>query len=201
MFATLRRHRTWVLVLIIAVMIIPLLYWANPSTRMRGGGAGGGQGPEINGKLVTQTMLNNAAREVKLLYFLNFRKWPEDDVERAQQVGFDIDTEAYLRLFRVSKAEEAGVHVADQTVADLARRLLGDYPLDRFAKDVLEPRGLTADDFERFVRNDAAIQQLGNIIGAAGRLITPQEAETLFRRDHQEMSADIVFFSLSNYLS
>src|ERR1043166_9972923 len=40
-----------------------------------------------------------------------------------------------------------------------------------------------------------------DLIGAAGRLITPQEAETLFRRDHQEMSADIVFFSLSNYLS
>jgi peptidyl-prolyl cis-trans isomerase D len=146
-------------------------------------------------------MYSEALREVELLYFLNFRKWSDQDTERAQQIGFDKENESYLRLFRVAKAEEAGIHVADETVAQLAHRLLGDYPLDRFEKEVLQPVGLNAMDFERFVRNDAAIQQLSAVIGAAGRLVTPAEAEELYRRDHQEVAGEIVYFPISNYLS
>ena len=190
------------MITISALVIISFLYYFNPSQRAnRDRNAASGRGPEINGKIVTQKMLGEAAREVRLLYFLNFHKWPDEDTERAQQMNFDIETEAYLRLFRVGKAEEAGIHVSDQIVAELAHRLLGDYPLDKFSHDVLQPRGLTADDFERFVRNDSAIQQLSTVVGAAGRLITPAEAEALFRREHQEVSGDIAFFHLSNYLS
>ncbi len=200
MFATLRKHRTSVLVMIIVLMIIPLLYW----TDQRGGsgrGGGGSKGTEINGRIVTPRMLASVEREVRLLYFLNFRKWPEADHERAQQIGFDLENEAWLRLFRVGKAEEAGIQVSDKAVADLAHRLLGDYPVDKFEKEVLQPNGLNADDFERFVMHDAAIQQLSSVVGAAGRMITPSEAEALYRREHQELSGDIVIFSLSNYLN
>ena len=37
-------------------------------------------------------------------------------------------------------------------------------------------------------------------IGLAGALITPQEAAAIYQREHQELSAQIVFFSASNYL-
>lgn len=199
MFATLRRHRNWVLVLIVAFMIIPLLYW----TDQRAPGSGGGPANvvEINGKAVTPKMLGDAVREVRLLYFLNFRKWPDQDHERALQIGFDEENEAYLRLFRVGKADEAGIRVADVAVAGLAHRLLGDYPIDKFEKEVLIPNRLTAFDFERFVRNDAAIQQLSTVVGAAGRLITPAEGEALYRRERQELAGDIVLFHLTNYLN
>jgi len=202
MFGTIRRHKNWLWYVIIVVIIISFVYYFNPSQRGgRNRGGGTAKALEINGKVVTPKMIRDSEHEVRLLYYLNFRKWPEQDAERAQQINFDLENEAYLRMFRVSKAEEAGVQIGDITVAEFAHRLLGDFPLDKFAKEVLEPNGLTADDFERFVRNDAAIQQLSAVVGAAGRLVTPAEAEALYRRDHQELGGDIVYFNISNYLS
>lgn len=207
MFGTLRKHRNWVLVIIIAFMVVPLLYWTD-QTGGRGGGGGGATGPKVNGKTITAKMIEDYAREVRLLYFLNFRKWPEEDRERAQQIGFDLENEAYLRLFRVAKAEEMGVEVSDDLLRDLTIRLLGDpaqggMPVDKFAREVLSQSSppLTLDDFERFVTHDAAIQQLGSAVGAAGRLVTMDEAEEAYRRERQELAGDIVFFSLSNYLN
>ena len=202
MFGTIRRHQSWLWFVIIGFMIVGLLWWTDQTTgRPGGGGSSGRNAPQINGKAITAKMLGEAEREVRLLYFLNFRKWPDQDHERARQMGFDLETESYLRLFRAGKAEEAGVRVSDQAIVDLVHRLLGDYPIDKFAKEVLEPAGLKVDDFERFVTRDAAIQQLSSVVGASGRLVPPVEAEALYRRDHQELAGDIVFLPASNYLS
>ena len=73
--------------------------------------------------------------------------------------------------------------------------------IQAFVKQVLTPEGLTAEDFERFARNDLVIQQLVQMMGLNGSLITPQEAAAAYQREHQEVSAQIVFFSASNYLS
>jgi hypothetical protein len=201
MFGTIRRHQSWLLIVIIAAVIISFVVYFQP-----GGGPSNtntnASAFELNGKPVTEKMIQGAAREVRLLYFLNFRRWPEQDTERAQQMGFDIEQEAYLRLFRAAKAEEAGIRIPDQTVADLARRLMGDnVDATRFTQELLTPNGLSLDDFERFVRNDAAIQQLSTVVGAAGRLVTPAEAESIYRQENQEIGGDIVFLNLSNYLS
>ena len=45
------------------------------------------------------------------------------------------------------------------------------------------------------------MEQLQQAIGLTGELVTPQEAAAAYQRDHQELSAQIVFFSASNYLS
>jgi parvulin-like peptidyl-prolyl isomerase len=65
----------------------------------------------------------------------------------------------------------------------------------------LHPKGLTAENFENFVRQYLVMEQLQQAIGLTGELITPQEAAAAYQRDHQELSAQIVFFSASNYLS
>ena len=66
---------------------------------------------------------------------------------------------------------------------------------------MLASEGLTAEDFERFARNDLAIQQLVQSLGLTGSLVTPQEAADAYQHERQEMSAQIVFFPASNYLS
>lgn len=202
MFGTIRRHQSWLWIVIIVVIIISFVVYFNPAQGSGNrSGAGAGNLPQIDGKVITTRMFQDAQREVRLLYFLNFRKWPEEDQQRAQQLNFDMENESYLRLLKMARVQEAGIHVADTTVAEFAHRLLGDFPLDKFSKEVLEKNGLTADDFERFVRNDAAIQQLSSVVGAAGRMVTPADAEALYRRDHQELAGEIVFVHLSNYLS
>ena len=128
MFGTIRRHQSWLWIVIIVVIIISFVVYFNPAQRSgNGSGAAGGNLPKIDGKVITPRMMGDAQREVRLLYFLNFRKWPEEDQQRAQQVGFDMENESYLRMLRVAKAQEAGIHIADTTVAEFAHRLLGDY--------------------------------------------------------------------------
>jgi hypothetical protein len=199
MFGTIRRHQSWLWVFIIGVMIVSLLYWVDQ--RPRGADGSVIEAPEVAGKKVTPKMLRDAQTEARLLYYLNFGKWPEMDAENARQNGFDLEEQAYLRLLRVGLAEQAGVEVSDQAIAAIARRLLGDYPLDRLEKEVLAPAGVTLEDFERFLANDAAIQQLSSVVGAAGRMVTPTEAEALYRERNQEMAGELVLFSISNYLS
>src|SRR5205814_3762759 len=38
-------------------------------------------------------------------------------------------------------------------------------------------------------------------IGMTGALVTPQEAQELYRREHQELVVEAAFFSLSNHLA
>ena len=73
--------------------------------------------------------------------------------------------------------------------------------MDAFVKQFLQPEGLTAADFERYVRHDLVIQQLIQTMGLPGELVTPQEAAAEYEREHREFSAQAVFFSASNYLS
>src|SRR5688500_229567 len=101
MFGTIRRHQKWLLGVIIVVVIIAFVFYFDPTVQNRSQNQGPTEVFELNGQPVTQKMLQDSAREVRLLYFLNFRKWPEQDTERAQQIGFDVETEAYLRMFRV----------------------------------------------------------------------------------------------------
>src|SRR6185436_8581887 len=135
MFGTIRRHQTWLWAVIITLTIISFLWFFNPSDRgNRGRGGGGARGPQINGRTITPTMIAEAEREVRFIYFLNNRKWPEQDAENSKQI--DWENEAFLRLFRFGKAEELGIHVSEAALAESARRFLGDMPLDKFVKEV-----------------------------------------------------------------
>jgi hypothetical protein len=60
---------------------------------------------------------------------------------------------------------------------------------------------MTAQDFENFVRQYLAMEQLQRAVGLPGVLVTSQEAAAAYQSDHQELSTQIVFFSASNYLS
>jgi hypothetical protein len=73
--------------------------------------------------------------------------------------------------------------------------------MSKFLELVLQPRGFTDDDFRRFVRADITVQQLQMSLGLSGALVPPQEAGRLYDREHQEVSAQAVFFSSTNYLS
>jgi len=70
-----------------------------------------------------------------------------------------------------------------------------------FIQKVLEPHGLQVADFERYVQHFMGLQELINTFGLSGGLVTPQEARSLYERDHQEIAAEAVFFSASNYLA
>lgn len=206
MIGTIRKHSGWLWILIAGLTIISFVaFMGSAPSRGRGGGGGGGELGTIYGRIVTQPDYMAAKKEFAIFYFLHYNEWPD----RAQNLTeADREKEIYLRLMLTRKAKALGVYVSDDDVAAAASAMLNSMgrngqtvPMDEFVQRVLMPEGLTADDFATFVRCDLEIQQLEQAMGMAGDLVTPQEAALFYQRDHQEASAQIVFFSASNYLS
>ena len=205
MIGTIRKHSSWLWLVIITLTIISFLWWgASPATRGGGGGRTGNFGT-VYGKEITAETYEKAKREFFMFYWLHYGEWPN---KRAGVTGADIDRETYIRLLISEKAKSLGIHVNDDAMATAAAELLRSLgrngqalPMDQFVTKVLQPEGLTVLDLQNYLRSDLTVQQTIMTLGLAGSLVTPQEASGLYDREHQEVSAQAVFFSASNYLS
>jgi hypothetical protein len=206
MFGTIRKHQTWLWAIIITLTIISFVYFFSPATKIdssRGGGAY--NFGSINGERISQEQYYNARREVMLFYLFKTGNWLDE--QEARKAQLDVERETYFRLLLIQKQEQLGIRVGSDQLADVARTLLQPFQKSgitsptMFVQKVLEPRGLQVDDFERFLRHELGIQQLAATIGLSGKLVTPQEAQALYVREHQELSTEAVFFSASNHLS
>jgi hypothetical protein len=205
MIGTIRKHSSWLWLVIISLTIISFLWWgASPATRGGGNGRTGNFGT-IYGKEITAENYEKAKREFFMFYWLHYGEWPN---KRAGITGADIDRETYIRLLISEKAKSLGIHVNDDAMATAAAELLRSLgrngqalPMDQFVTKVLQPEGLTVLDLQNYLRSDLTVQQTIMTLGLAGSLVTPQEASGLYDREHQEVSAQAVFFSASNYLS
>jgi peptidyl-prolyl cis-trans isomerase D len=204
MIGTIRKHSKLLWGITIPALIISLFMFFLPQTRNGGGGGGGGDFGSINGKEITQQEFRQAVNEFKLFYLFHYHSWPE----KANLSETEIQREAYIRVFLLQKADEFGIHAGLDAAAATANQLLRSIAgkgqtisVSEFSDEMLKPEGLTATDFENFARHDVVIQQLLQTIGASGALVTPQEAGSLYQREHQELASQIVFFSAENYLS
>jgi len=204
MFGTFRKHSTWLWGIIIAAMAVSLVYW----TGNRGtgpAGSGSGNYGSIGGEAITQQQLSDAAAEARLQYFTTRGNWPGTDAERQ---GWDLNLEAYKRLFIVLKQKELGIHISDEQVArvaanDLRAMARGGAPvsMSMFEQNILKPARLTLVDYERFLRHQLGMQQLITAVTVGGKLVTEKEARAIFERENRERSAQVVFFLASNYLA
>jgi hypothetical protein len=208
MIGTIRKHSGWLWFVIIAATVISFIYWGAGPSRMGGGGGGRIASVDLGslyGHKVTQQAFIDARNNFNLFHWFRSGEWPEKNPNFSES---ELDREVYIRLMLVQKADDLGIYVGDDEVVTVANEMLRSLgrngqtvPLSEFVKQVLQPKGLTAQDFENFVRQSLVLEQLQQAIGLTGELITPQEAAAAYQRDHQELSAQIVFFSASNYLS
>lgn len=213
MIETIRKHSKWLLWIIAAATIFSLVfYMGTGSVRSGNGGEVNTNevGGEIYGQKVTVEMYDKMRKDVDFDFLFNYGQWPEENPQVTKDV---LQQRIYVRMMLVEKARELGVHVTDDQAEKAAVNFLRSPALERAFNmrdqsvpmnrlvPVLEQRGLSADDFENFVRNDLAIEQLQTLFGLGGQLVTPQEATNEYVRENQEYSAQIVFFSASNYLS
>ena len=208
MIGTIRKHSKWLWLIIIVATVVSFVFWGAGPSRM-GGGSGGsvasGDFGSIYGHKVTQQAFIDARSDFYLFYWFRSGEWPDKNPNFSEP---ELDREIYIRLMLAQKASDLGIYVSDAEAAQAGAELLRPLgrngqivPLDAFVKQVLQPERLTAEDFENFVRQYLVMEQLQQAIGLTGELITPQEAAAAYQRDHQELSAQIVFFSASNYLS
>jgi hypothetical protein len=150
-------------------------------------------------------MFRNAQAEVYLDFLFRTGGWPNENPNVSEK---DLMEQIYVRLMLVQKAGDLGIYVGDDAVVTEANDYLHFFDrsgepmrLDRFVKQILQREQLTTADFKNYIRHNLAIDQLRKTMGLAGELVTPQEAAAVYERQHQELSAQIVFFSASNYLS
>jgi hypothetical protein len=184
-------------------MIISLFFFFTPQTK--NGGRASGDFGSINGKKITPSAYTGAENEFRLFYLFHYGVWPD---KKSNVTDADLEREAYIRLLLTQKADELGIHVGEDAVATMAGQMIRSLgrngqtvTLEEFTKQVLTPNGLTVLDFENFVRHDLYIQQLVQTLGLSGSLVTPQEAASVYTREHQEISAQIVYFPATNYLA
>ncbi len=206
MFGTIRKHQTWLWAIIIGAIIVSFVYYFSPNSRMNGGGGGRGSSDygSINGERISEDQFGNASREIILRYYFSNGHFP---TEESKKNGFDPERETYQWLLLTQEANKMGIRVAAPEVARVAQGMLsqlqksGISSPDVFIHRVLEPSGLTVDDLERFVRHYLMVQELIGTIGVSGKMVTPEEAQGLYEREHQELATEVVFFSASNYLA
>jgi hypothetical protein len=203
MFGTIRKHQTWLWWFIVVVVIAGMATF-NQMNRSGNGQRGGGNRGEIDGKPITDGEFQNAWNETALMYFLRTQEWP--DVNNSKS-GWNQELQTYQRLWLIRKLQQYNIHADNDSVAQLASLILKqigkgqNVPLDAFEAQILRPKNITAEDFQRFIEHDVSIQQLISVIGASGKLVPPSEIESLYIETHQDVKVDAVVFSASNYLA
>jgi parvulin-like peptidyl-prolyl isomerase len=215
MIGTIRKHSKWLLWVIAGLTIASfVLFMGAGPARFNNGGSSGVNtnlvGGKIYGETVTPDLYTKMDNDVKLYYLFGDGEWPDRIPGLTQD---ELLRNIYVRMMMVEKAKQLGIHVSDTQAAQAAANYLHSprllhalgasgesVPFNAFRDQVLAPEGLTADDFENFVRDDLAVEQLQQIFGIPGELVTPQEAAEEYVRANREYSAQIIFFSASNYL-
>jgi peptidyl-prolyl cis-trans isomerase D len=202
MFTHLRKHQKWLLVVVATITIVSFVVFFNPNNRGTGSSRGPANFGSINGERISEEDYLNARNEVLLQYFfMSQGNWLESESE-AKKAGFDFEQRLYARLLLIQKEEQLGIHVSSEMAGQVATEMLRQFGSPTaFVEKVLQPRKLQASDLERFVRHDLGIQELISSVGLSGKLVTPQEAQSLYVREHEELATQAVFFDGSNYLA
>ena len=190
---------------IVPLTIISFVLFMGKGPGSGGGGRSGSYGT-IYGKPVTPEAFAAARNEFFIYYWLHSNgEWPDRSPNMTRE---EMEKETYVRLLLTEKAKSLGIHVSEEALVAGANELLRSLgrngqavPMSQFLERVLQPENLNAPDFQRFVRDDLAIQQMVQTLGLSGALVPPQEAGRLYDREHQEVSAQAVFFAASNYLA
>ncbi|MGD0262640.1 MAG: peptidylprolyl isomerase [Verrucomicrobiota bacterium] len=204
MIGTIRKHQTWLWAIIITLTIISFVVFFSPYSRMNSARRGPVNLGSINGERISEEDFINARSEVYLRAFFMSGNWPD---EEAKKTGGQIEQDTYQWLLLIQEQERLGIHISTDVVAQAARAMTSQFQRmgitspEMFIRQVLQPRGFQSSDLERFVRHFVGVQDLINIVGLSGKLVTPQETRDLYQREHEELATEAVFFSASNYLA
>mgnify|MGYP001461227012 CR=1 FL=1 len=207
MIGTIRKHQKWLWIIIIFVTIVTFVIFFSPSTggsflRDRSYDFG-----SIAGEKISAVQYQQARKEESLAFFLTYGEWPKQE-DRLRQMGYDLESRTYQRLLINAKARQNKIVVSEDAIVHAVKNMFGvpanqSIPKDKYHEFLykLAENDVTEVDFERFVSDQVAQQQLVSAYGVSGKLITPKEAEAFYRRENQPISAAVVRFSYTNYLS
>jgi len=198
------------MVIFATVVIISMVQFLDPTTGRRGRGnifSRGSDHGSINGRSISEREFSEMKHEARLRFFATAQRWPEED-ETSRQM-FDADRQALEWIFLTEKAKELNIRVGDDAVTDwianaFRDRSTGTFQVEtyqNFVQQSLRQHGYSEGDLVQFVRHHVAVQHLYMLAGLSGGLVTPKEAEALYREENEQLSTEVALFSASNYLA
>jgi hypothetical protein len=202
------------MIVIAGLTIISFVYFLDPTTGRRGRGRsifslsrGAGDYGSVNGRSVSEEEFSRMKHEAILRFRVVYGRWPGED-ETSRQM-FDPDRQTLEWIFLVEKADELNVQITEEAVTDwianaFRDRTTGSFRVEtyqNFLQQQLRQHGYSEADFVRFIRHHVAVQHLLTLAGLSGALLTPREAEALFREENEQLATEVVLFSSSNYLA
>jgi peptidyl-prolyl cis-trans isomerase D len=212
MFATIRRHQTWLWVIIMGVTIVTFVIFFTPGATSLGRGPTGNLGT-IYGRPITVDQWRDARREVELEYLFRLGDWLGHDAFSRQFLD-RVDDEVRQRLVLLEKADQFHIRVGDDAVArwisarpafaDRRTKVFSQEAYDQFVQRFLPTSPnirLDESDFARYARHQIALGQLESLAGLSGELVPLREGEAEYRYRHEEAVAEIAEVSLTNYLA
>ena len=206
MIGSIRKHSSWLWWIIAGLTIISFVVFmgSGPSKYGNGSRASGNFGT-IYGRTITAQDFQRSQAEFYLYYWMRNGQWPDKSASFSRE---DTEREIYIRLLLEQKSRQLGIHVSEDALIAAASDFLRSIgrnsqpvAMDKFVEQVLAPEGLGVTDLQNFLRDELVVQQMIQVLGLPGVLVTPQEAGQLYDREHQEVSAQAVFFAASNYLA
>src|SRR6185436_14842297 len=192
MFGSFRRHQQWLWILIATVTILSFVVFFSPDAKWRNDKPQKVDLGSFNNRPIEREDYLAALKEAKLTHFMRTggREWPGND-ENANRT---LQRDAIFRLFLLDRIKDLEISVSENAVARAARERLGDFPAEKFEAEYLHNQGLNLEDFERYIRHEAEIQQLVSVAAASSKLLQPREAEILYRKEHEQAATDVVGF-------
>lgn len=198
MFGTIRKHQTWLWVIIIIIICFSFLVFFSPDARLSSrGGEGGGNFGSIQSLPVPEAEGRAIQREVYLAHFLRSGNWPGND----EQTTRALENETLSRAFLVRKLKEMSIEPSEKAVAMLVHEQIRDLPLKQLEEQYLSksPLALTTVDYDRFVRHEVGIRQLVAAASVSAKLVNASEAEVIYRKENQESETQLALFWATNY--
>lgn len=202
MIGSLRKHSQvlWIFIIIVVVISFVIFFMpegGNPFDSDTTESFG-----ELYGKPITREDMQMAAMQARITLFLQFGQWPDSGRLERQ-----IESSARQRLLLNRAAEVEGIHVSDGQVSKYLKAFFSDQQTGKFNKVLLDNLllnlkgvgGVSEEQYFDYARSQVAIQHLQEINGLAGKLISTRAAESLFRRESEEIEAEVVFIRTSTF--
>ena len=206
MFATIRKHQTWLWGFIIAAVIVSFVIYFTPSaSRDRSDGRRSAFGT-MNGKPIGRQEYYQAWIDARLEFYLRYGEWP--DAANSRRSGFNAERETRNRLVLIDRLKALNIQIEKDAVAQwIVETFGGNQPAtakakyDNFTRELRQGQNITEEEFQNYIRHRLGIAHMASVASVAGKLVTPRSAADQFRQENEKVEAEAVIFSASNYVA